>query len=249
MRLEYQKYGFKLPQGLYRIENGEFAFPENDEGLLPLNSLSPRYSQYDEAVMLDAKKNLFSLSQKSIVKDDRVVGYARFLAHDVLAIARTDHEFIYVGCEDGSDYQRIVSVSDRGIERRPPPANRINQALFGRGENGKKIIAFEDEAGNWTVLDEKDNVRLMARPKGEMVGVYHDSRFAPQAGFFELMDDRQTLEFTWAYGRRRQILKAGEEIIKIAFSPRSPILAYQTISGELVIFSLTHKIAIGHYSK
>lgn len=248
IRFEYQRYGFKLPQGLYQLENGEFAFPENEDGLLHLNSISPRYSQYDEAVILDAKGNLISLKEKSIIKSDNIVGYARFVANKVLAITRTEHEFIYVGCEDGTDFHRIVSISDK-IERRSPPANRIKQAMFGRGEKGKKIIAFEDELGNWTILDETDNVRLMPRPKGEVVGVYNDARFAPNAGFFELLADKRTVEFTWAYGRRREILKANEEILKIEFSPRSPILAYQTANGELVIFSLTHRTAIGRYSK
>lgn len=248
IRLEYQKYGFKLPSGLYHLENGEFAFPENEDGLLQINSITPRHSQYDEAVILDAKGNLISLKQKSLVKSDNIVGYARFVANNVLAITRTENEFIYVGCEDGSDFQRIVSVSGH-IERRSPSASNLKQAMFGRGEMGKKVIAFKDEGGNWTILDEKDNVRLMPRPKGEVVGVYKDSRFAPNAGFFELMEDKRTVEFTWAYGRNREILKANEEIIKIEFSPRSPILAYQTASGELIIFSLTHKTAIGRYSK
>lgn len=63
------------------------------------------------------------------------------------------------------------------------------------------------------------------------------------------MEDKRTIDFTWAYGRRREILKASEEIIKIEFSPRSPLLAYQTAGGELVIFSLTHRTALGRYSK
>jgi hypothetical protein len=64
-----------------------------------------------------------------------------------------------------------------------------------------------------------------------------------------LMDDRRTMEFCWQYGRRKHILTANEEIAKIEFSPRSPILAYQTVGGELVIYSLTHRAAIGRYSK
>lgn len=248
LRLEYQKYGFSLPIGLYEIENGKFAFPENEEGLLQVNSLSPRHSQFDEAAILDAKGNLFSLKQKSLVKSDNIVGYARLLATNVLAIARTDNEFIYVGREDGNEYHHFVSVSNT-IDRKTLSGRRLNQAFFGRGEQGNKVLAFEDTSGNWSVLEGKENIRIMPRPQGEVVGVYKDSRFAPNAGFFELMEDKRTLEFCWAYGRRREILKTDEEILKIEFSPRSPMLAYQTASGELVIFSLTHKAAIGRYSK
>lgn len=248
LRLEYQRYGFSLPIGLYEIENGEFSFPENEDGLLKVNSISPRRSQYDEAAILDAKGNLFSLKQKSLVKSDNTVGYARLLATNVLAIARTEHEFMYVGCEDGNEYHHVVSVSNT-VDRKALSGRRLNQAFFGRGEHGNKVLAFEDTSGNWNILEDKENIRIMPRPQGEVVGVYKDSRFAPNAGFFELMEDKRTLEFCWAYGRRREILKTDEEIIKIEFSPRSPMLAYQTASGELVIFSLTHKAAIGRYSK
>jgi hypothetical protein len=245
--LEYRKYGFNLPQGIYKIEDGKFAFPENTETLLQLFSISPRYSKQDKAAVLDAHGNLFSLDKKSVVEKDGIVGYCKLLSVNVLAAIRTDNVFIYVGCENGEVFHHIVSVSDQ-IKRTSPAANKIDKAIFGRGETGKKSLGLRDTEGNWTILEENDNLRIMPRPKGEVVGIYHDSRFAPNAGFFELMDDRKTIEFTWAYGRRRHILEADEEILKIEFNPRSPIFAYQT-ANELVIFSLTHKTAIGRYSK
>lgn len=245
-----KKNFFKLPQGLYRTHHTEFAFPGNETGLLQLYNIRPRKFQADEAAILDANGNLFLLNpiSQDSKGSEAIIGTIMLLATNVLAVAQTDFEFIFIGCEDGNDHHRIVSISDK-IERRSVAANKVKRAFFGRGEMGKKVAAFEDGVGNWTILDEKDNVRIMPRPKGEVVGVYNDPRFAPNAGFFELLDDRQTLEFTWAYGRRKRILKTNEEIVKIEFSPRSPIFAYQIAGGELVLFSLTHRTAIGRYSK
>ncbi len=243
---EYRKYGFKQKEGKYKLAKGEFVFPDNDNKLLQILSCSPRYALTNQVVIIDAKGNLFSFNESKMFEGD-IVGELKLLATNVLAVAQTENEFMYVGCEDGNEQHHFVIVSDK-IERRSIAANKIRQAMFGRGENGNKVLAIEDSVGNWTIIDKTDNVRIMPRPNGEVVGVYQDVRFAPNAGFFELLEDRKTLEFTWAYSRRRQILKTDEEIIKIEFNPRSPILAYQT-AGELVIFSLTHKTAIGRYSK
>ncbi|MCU0238406.1 MAG: hypothetical protein MUC29_03115 [Pyrinomonadaceae bacterium] len=249
IRFNFIKYGYKQTEGLYQSENLDFSFPDTEKGLLQLYSIRPRNFHYNETAFLDANKNLFLLN--STGKNDHtlsnVVGRARISATNVLAVAQTDYEFMYVGCEDGNEYHYLISVSDK-IERKSLSGKRLNQAFFGRGDNGKKVLAYDDASGNWNILESNNQIRIMPQPKGEVVGVYQDSRFAPNAGLFELLEDRKTLEFTWAYGRRKLILKSNEEILKIEFNQRSPILAYQTES-ELVIFSLTHQTAIGRYSK
>jgi len=250
IRFEYRKYGFGLQEGLYQTHDVKLAFPEDENGLLPIYNVRPRKFHYDEAAILDASGNLFLLNHISRDKyePEAVVGAARVMATNVLAVAQTDSQFVFVGCEDGNDYHLIVSISDK-IERHSLAGKRLKQAMFGRGETGKKVCAFEDQSGNWTISDEENNSRIMPLPKGEVVGVCRDARLAPNSGFFELMDDRRTVEFCWQYGRRKQILKADAEIVKIEFSPRSPILAFQTAGGELVLYSLTHRTAIGRYSK
>lgn len=249
VRLKYRKHGFDLKEGLYRAPSDAIVFPK-ENGLLEIYNARPRKFHYDEAAILDADRKLFLLGQTSGGEDqmEAIVGTARMIATNVLAVAQTDNQFIFVGCEDGNDYHQLVSISDK-IERQLLPGKRLKRAMFGRGAAGKKICGLEEEAGNWTILDEENNVRLMPQPKGEVVGVYRDARFAPAAGFFELLDDRRTLEFCWAYGRRKHILTADEEIRNIKFSPRSPIFAYQMAGGELVLYSLTHRAAIGRYSK
>jgi len=249
IQLKYRKNGYKLKEGLYRTQTDNIGFPEDESGLLQIYNVRPRKAVSDEVMILDANRNLWLFTQIGQDGDDhnQIVGTLMLSATKVLAVAQTDSEFVYVGCEDENDHHRIIKISDR-IERQSVPANSLNQAIFGRGERGKKVIAFEDKVGNWTILDEKDNVRLMPRPQGEVVGVYSDPRFALNAGFFELMEDKQTVEFCWAYGRRRKILTADDVILKIEFSQRSPVLAYQT-AGELVLFSLTLHTAIGRYSK
>ncbi len=249
VRLEYRKGGFGLNEGLYRTHNAKIIFPESESGLLQIYNVRPRKFHYDEAAILDADRKLFLINQISGDEESKeIIGTSVVIATNVLAVAQNDSEFLFIGCEDGNEYHLIVSISDK-IERHSLAGKRLVRAMFGRGEKGKKVCGFEDEVGNWKILDEEKKERIMPRPKGEVVGVFHDARFAPESGFFELMDDRRTVDFCWAYGRRKTILTANEEIVKIEFSPRSPILAYQTASGELVIYSLTHRAAIGRYSK
>lgn len=250
LRLEYRKGGFGLSAGRYSSHNQEIAFPGDENGLLQIYNVRPRKFHYDEAAILDAKRNLFLLTNLSKDRYDALepVGSLVLTATDVLAVGHTDKEFVYIGCEYGNDHHLLVSISDK-IERFPLAGTHLRQAFFGRGEMGKKICAFETEAGTWKILDEENNERIMPQPKGEVVGVYKDSRFAPNAGFFELMEDRQTLDFCWQYGRRKQVLKADAEITKIEISTQAPFIAYTTVSGELVFYSLTHRAAIGRYSK
>lgn len=250
LRLEYRKIGFSLPAGIYELPNGKFAVSEDETSLLELYNVRPKIFHYDEAAVIDANRNLFVLSslKGEQIENRQPVGTAFLTAKNVLAAVQTGDKFLFVGCEDGNEYHHLVSISDK-IERRSLGGKRLRRALFGRGENGKKILATEDDVGSWLVWDETNNSHNISLPKGKVVGVCHDARLAPTVGFFELMNDHRTLEFSWNYGRRKHILTAEEEISKIKFSPRSPIIAYQTTSGELVLYSLTHRAAIGRYSK
>ena len=250
IRLEYRKGGFGLKQGLYRTYNAEIAFPENENGMLQIYNVRQKKNLYDEAAILDAKRNLFFIDQKNddINEPNEPVGTVRLMAKNVLAVAQSEEHFLYVGQINGKDDYRMVSISS-DFEHREFHLKNPKRAMFGRGEMGKKVCGFEDEQGNWKILDEEKKERIMPRPRGEVVGVFHDARLASEAGFFELMDDRRTLDFSWAYGRRKHILTADAEIVKIEFSPRSPVLAYQTADGELILYSLTHRAAIGRYSK
>lgn len=243
--LEYCKQGFNLEKGSYRINGGKFFFPENEEGLLQIY-VRPRKSHQDEVAILDAKGNLFLFYQKDFAGSPSI-GRVQKTAENVLAIGQTGNKFMFIGCEDGNEYHHLVSISDT-IERHSLAGKRLKRAMFGRGDYDRQIYAIEDDAGNWSVLDAENKPRIMPKPNGEVVGVIHDSRLAPVSGFFELMSDQKTLEFCWQYGRRKHILTADAEIVKIEFSPRSPILAYQTINGELVIYSLTYRTAIGRYN-
>lgn len=243
---EYCKQGFNLPKGMYRSAKTEISFPENEEGLLQIYNVRPQKSQQDEVAILDAKGNLFLILEKDFVGSSSM-GRVHKTAENVLAVAQTGNRFMFIGCEDGNEYHHLVSISDTR-ERHSIDGKRLKKAFVGRGEYDRQIFAIEDDAGNWSVLDAENKPRIMPQPNGEVVGVIHDSRLAPVSGFFELMSDQRTLEFCWQYGRRKHILTADAEIVKIEFSPRSPILAYQTINGELVIYSLTYRTAIGRYN-
>ena len=251
LRLIYKKNSFGLKEGLYQFDKNDFKLSADKNDLLPIYNLRPNNFPDHEAAVLDAGGNLFLLSEgrpDASANTEHLTGVARIMAHQVLAVTQTDREFIFVGCESGKDFHQMVLIRDK-IEQREIPMEQYRRAIFGRGERGGKVLAFAGNSNDWKIMINDVLVSHTFEARGAVVGVCHDSRLAPSAGLFELMDDRRTIEFAWADERRKTILTANAEIEKIEFSPYSPVLAYQTSNGELIFFSLTHRTAIGRFSK
>ena len=105
------------------------------------------------------------------------------MATNVLAVAQTDEEFIYIGCEDGNEYHLIVSISDK-IERFSLAGKRLKKAIFGRGEMGKKVCALETEAETGQFWTKKTRSELCRSRKAKSSAFIKDSRFAPNFRIF-----------------------------------------------------------------
>lgn len=250
LRLYYPKSGnFHLPQGNYLLKNAELILPEDAKTLLPIYNLRFSDSPFFNAAFLDAKSNLFWLKSESGIGED-IAGRVHLLATDVLAAARTENRFMFVGREQAGKSLQIISYGKQN-ERRDLPLDQVTRAFFGRGfQSADKIfglLAVGNLENHFAVITSYGEKYIDADPAGSVVGVFQDPSFSPEAGLIELAENRRTLNFNAGKKYSKRIFTADEEIRKIIFSHRSPVCAYQTVSGEIVIFSLTHRAPIANF--
>jgi hypothetical protein len=250
LRLDYPKTGnFRLPQGNYLLGKAELILPDDNKTLLPIYNLRFPDSPFFQAAFTDAKNNLFILNRAYNIGKD-IVGRALLNATDVLAATRTERRFVFVGCEPENKVLRIISYGEQ-TKRREIPLPHVTQAFFGRGGGVSHptfgLLALGDEKNHFVIIKNDEEKYIDATPTSEVVGVFYDAGFSPEVGLFELEEDRRTLNFNVGRKHNKQVFISGEEIEKIVFSPRSPVCAYQTISGKIIIFSLTRRVPIGTF--
>ena len=250
LRLDYPKSGnFRLPQGNYLLGKAQLILPDDNKTLLPVYNLRFPDSPFFQAAFTDAKNNLFILNRADNIGEE-LVGRALLNATGVLAATRTDRRFVFVGCEPENKILRIISYGEQ-TERRDIPLAPVTQAFFGRGIGVSHptfgLLALGDEKNHFVIIKNGEEKYIDATPTGEVVGVFYDAGFSPEVGLFELEEDRRTLNFNVGRKHNKQVFISGEEIEKIVFSHRSPVCAYQTISGKIIIFSLTHRVPIGSF--
>lgn len=249
LRLDYPKFGnFKLPAGSYSVKNFDFVLPNDDKTLLPIFNLRYPNSPFYRAAMLDAKNNLIVFHEAD-GDDKNCVGNAALMAVDVLAAARLEKRFAYVGRNTSTNTMEIFSYGEKP-EKRELPFAEVTRAFFGRAtaQTADKIfglLALGDAENHFAILTASGEKYIDATLGSTVVGVFQDASFSPEVGLVELEENRRTLNFNTGGKYNKQIFTAGEEIVKIVFSHRSPVCAYKTERGKVVIFSLTHRVPIG----
>jgi hypothetical protein len=142
---------------------------------------------------------------------------------------------------------QIVSYGEK-TEKRNLPLDQPTQAFFGRcahlAQKSFGLLAVGDAENHFVIVTQAGYKHIQASPESTVVGVFQDPGFSPDAGLVELHDDRRTLNFNTGRNYTKQIMISDEEIKKISFSYRSPVFAYQTASGKIVIFSITHRVPV-----
>ncbi len=250
LRLEYPKYGnFKLPAGNYSLSHTDFNLPGDDRTLLPIYNLRYMNSPFYQAAIIDAKNNLLIFHPGDDVVSD-CVGHVTKAATEVLAAARLENRFVYVGRESSTQTVQIVSYGEK-TEKRELPFSQVTQAFFGRGtayaSKHYGLLAVGDAENHFAIVAESGEHYIEASPNSRVVGVFHDAGFSPEVGLIELDEDRRAVSLNVGRKHGKQIFSSAEEIVKIVFSHRSPVCAYQTVSGKIVVFSLTHRVPIGTF--
>lgn len=247
VHLEFCRQGStKLPPGSYTGYNQKvfYTAPTDDEApLMPCLFLPWE----GEVAALDAVGSLFRLvklkGEEKSVGGKPVVGTAHLIATDVLAVASVNSRLIYVGKEWPGDSLYIVSLGTDLARMAIPFEGKASKAFFGPPTSVAHekfgLLAIEQSEFQWAVITAKGET-VLVRPNGaKVVGVLADVASGSEPGLLALEGDQLNLTLN---GRnwRRKILQANSPIDRVAVSHTTHNIAYSTITGEIVVYSLKH---------
>jgi hypothetical protein len=251
VHLEYCRQGStKLPSGTYTGYNSNIFFtPSEDEA-----RLTPCFSlpwQGDIAA-IDGAGSLFRFSSlkgnRNIIASRVVVGTIHLIATDVLAVNVLGSQLVYVGREWPDTEFRIVSIGQH-IGRTTLPAKPL-RAFFGPppslGHPEFRLIALEQTEVQWLVIGGQEESVLMKPGGAKVFGVLGDPANAIEPGLLALENDRRTVTLN-GQNWRREILHAHAPVEHITLSQRAPHIAYSTVDGEIVIYSVHHHADLCRY--
>ncbi|HEY6215946.1 MAG TPA: hypothetical protein VIW74_04745 [Pyrinomonadaceae bacterium] len=252
VHLEYCRQGpVNLPPGNYTGYNSNVFFtPSADDGpLMPCFSLP-----WGEVVAVDGAGSLFRfmrlIGEPKSLGSTRLSGTVHLVATDVLAVNFSNNRLVYVGREWPDNEFRIVSIG-QGIARTTTVEPTALRAFFGPASRYADpefgLLALEKTDFQWAVVSRKE-IKVLAKPVGAKVfGVLmDDDRGDHDAGLLTLEDDRQTVTLN---GRnwRKEIFRAHAAVEHIALCQREPYIAYSTVHGEIVIYSVQHRSDLCRY--
>lgn len=251
VHLEYCRQGpIKLPPGIYTGYNSNMFFTpfSDDAQLTPCFSLPWE----GEIAAVDGAGSLFRFSclkgGTKFVGSNLVSGTIHLIATEVLAVDVLNSRLVYVGREWPDDQFRIVSIGE-GVTRQTPLEEKALRAFFGppskfaHPEFG--LLALEQTEFQWLVISDQGQ-KVLVKPNGaKVIGVLAE-RSGSEPGLLSLEDNRQTVTLN---GRnwRKEIFHAHAPVEHITLSQRAPYIAYSTVDGEIVIYSVQHLTDLCRY--
>ena len=251
IRLEYKgkEYPGLSAGGYIRVNIGDdFATPSIAGFLQPCLGLGLNVSCGSEldALVLDQNRTMFLLqagtgSAYTMHARNRV-GVANVIAKDVLAVAPLREEAIVIARASASLNWSLMKIA-RGTEfENRLVLGRLTKAVWGYaperlGYNGNLIFAIEKEDGFWKTGNIFGHLPVVFPPRKGVVGVGFFHRDGGGPGLLALEDDQMTLSLTDEV-RTVHLPPASAPIAHAAASYFGPIVAYSTIEGEIVIYSL-----------
>ncbi len=259
VHLEYCKQApIKLPAGIYAGYHHcpvFFTTSADDGPLMPCFSLPWEGGM----AAIDGAGSLFRfLPLEDEIKfhgSRRLSGTVQLIATDVLAVNIVNDFLVYVGREWPDNELRIVALGKEFSRRRrldekphraffgPPPRfpyKEVPHSQFG-------LIALEAKS-QWVVITDTGQ-KALVEPKGKgvkVIGVLVEERSDGEPGLLALQDDLRTVTHNGP-GRRSEIFYAHAPVEHIAFCQRAPYIAYSTVDGEVVIYSVRHGADVCRY--
>jgi len=204
----------------------------------PAAPLRPLFQVGSHTFVVDAGGALFQLEDAATGREPVRI------AERVAAAAMVARLVVFVEPAGPDRRARIATVTGSG-----PAATAVElegpgeAAFFGYGgriahpEIG--LAAVEHEGGAWQVLSARGRPFLTPFAGTRVVGVGRDAQRG-EPGLLLLEEDRRTLllaGLNWT----RKLPPASFEIAQVAASAASPLVAYSTVSGEVVVVSLDHE--------
>ncbi len=251
--LEYCRQGkTKLPPGNYAGYNNHLFFtPFADE-----TQLTPCFSMpwAGAIAALDGAGSLFQFSrlhgEAKAIGSKPVVGAIQLMAAEVAAVNVVNSSLVYVGCEWPDNQFRIIANAggvfrSTTLEKKPLRAFFGPPSKFSHPEYG--LLALEQTEFQWLVIYGAGEKVLVKPHNAEVIGVFVEERKGDdEPGLLALEDDRQTITLN---GRnwRKEIFRAHAPVEHITLSQRLPYIAYSTVDGEIVVYSVQHRADLCRY--
>ena len=188
----------------------------------------------ERVLVHDSEGRLFLVSQQGPSLLSSRVG--------ALAEVKRKPAFVMVPTEGSSVDGVWLGLLEDQHQRHLPLGPGDGEAYFGYsqsiGHEDGGLLAMRHRPGTWQVLLEGGNVQLNEPAGSQAVGVGILSREGQQQpGVLLLGPDRRSFSLASAHGMY-PVTRASEEVVHAAASQGLPVLAWLTVKGELVVWSL-----------
>jgi len=229
--------------------------PSADDGpLLPCFSLPWEGGM----AAIDGAGSLFRFSpledEVKFLGSRRLSGTVHLIATDVLAVNIVNDFLVYVGREWPDDEFRIVAIG-KDISRRRALAKKPHRAFFGRPprlahqevpHSQFGLLALEQAKSQWVVITDRAQEALVKPKRAKVIGVLVGDRIDGEPGLLALEDDLRSVTLN---GRnwRKEIFHAHARVEHIAVCQRAPYIAYSTVDGEIVVYSVRYDADLCRY--
>jgi hypothetical protein len=213
------------------------------EGLLP-DAPSPNHppglatsiieSDRERVLVRDSEGRLFIVSQQgpSLVSN-RV---------SALAEVRRKPAFVMTPGEGSSVEGVWLGLLEDHQQRHVPLGPGDGEAFFGYSQSlghfEAGLLAVRHRPGTWQVLLEQGNVQLSVPVGSRVVGVAVTYRDTQQPAVVVLGPDRRSFTLIGTHEPHKVVARASEEVVHAAASHGLPVLAWLTVKGELVVWSI-----------
>jgi hypothetical protein len=227
-----------------------FAPPATTDLLQPCFRLLLEPYERSAVMAVDASGLLFQLraAKDSPKVIGSVVGSAWLVASHVLAVAPVYSRIVYVGRDNPLQNWQVVSMGNDVSRRDLPIQGAIGKAFFGYGGSLTHptygFLAVEKDEWTWVILSAEGET-YHPRPEGtRVIGLScilpQDRRHKPEPALILLEDDQRTLTMRGVTQSLR-LHTAPAPIEHITASTTAPYVAYSTVAGEVVVYSIYYK--------
>jgi hypothetical protein len=201
-----------------------------------------------ELATLDDRGALFRLGEIVRRKRNEIAMHASMwlAGTDVLALAATQFGVVFVGRNVPGRKWGIVFLGQQMSSRALPFDGEPSTAFFGYGGSlahrtfGLAAIEQSDSK-NWFVITQSADLEFGTVGGAGVVGAVLDPRHH-QPSLISLKDDHRTLTLSGPYSSfERRLPAAAAEIVAVTVGTAQPNIAYSTVEGEVVVYSLARR--------
>jgi hypothetical protein len=259
VHFEYvNKRSAQIAEGKYKsiYEKINFMPPQAGSLLQPCYRLLLEPYTKSEVLVVDGRGSLFQFRQSkdSDKLEPGVVGSVWLVASEVLAITPVYSRIVYVGCDNSKIRWRVVSMQNDTLYLDLPFEESPTKAFFGYGalltHQTFGFLAIEKNEYTWVIIS-AEGESSHPRPEGtKVVGVSfitpQNNRRKIEPALILLEDDKRTLSLR-GITQSERFHTASAPIEHITTSTTAPYVAYSTVDGEVVVYSLLSKAKLCNF--